>query len=231
MTGTSAPRRRRGDDTDTRNQIIAATEAVMLEEGYAAATSRRVAARAGVNPALVHYYFPTMDELFLAVFRRGAEANLERQRQAMQSDEPVRALWQQAIDPHGTALLLEFMALANHRKEIRNELAAYSERFREGQLSALTFVLRARGVDLDTVPPVLVSVLLASNARTLIMEADLGITLGHRELAEFTEDLVRYFEGAPGSRVGHVLGGLGVGDAAAAAAGDRSIDPPDPARP
>ncbi len=209
MTGTSAPRRRRKDDSDTRNQIIAATEQVMLEEGYAAATSRRVAARAGANPALVHYYFPTMDALFLAVFRRGAEANLERQRQAMQSDEPVRALWQQAIDPHGTALLLEFMALANHRKEIRNELAAYGERFREGQLSALTFVLRARGIDPAAVPPVLVSMLLASNARTLIMEADLGITLGHRELEEFTENLVRHLEGVSGEGFGRVLTGLG----------------------
>jgi len=42
----------------TRDLLIEATGALMVEEGYAAATSRRVAARAGVKPALVHYHFP-----------------------------------------------------------------------------------------------------------------------------------------------------------------------------
>ncbi|WP_019925373.1 TetR/AcrR family transcriptional regulator [Nocardia sp. BMG111209] len=198
----SAPRRRRRvDDTETRDQLIAATAEIMLEEGYAAATSRRVAAKAGVHSALVHYYFPTMDELFLAVFRRGAEANFARQRQALTSPSPMRTLWELSSDPHGTALLLEFMALSNHRKEIRAEIAAYAERFREGQLAALTFILHSHGVDLETVPPLLVSFLIASTARSLIMETDLGVTLGHKEALAFVEDFLGRFEGTPGRTV------------------------------
>ena len=50
----------------------------MLEEGYAAVTSRRVAAQAGLKPQLVHYYFRTMDDLFLAAYRRRADQGLER---------------------------------------------------------------------------------------------------------------------------------------------------------
>ncbi|WP_416210766.1 hypothetical protein [Frankia sp. Cas8] len=34
------------------------------------------ATKAGIKPALVHFYFRTMDDLFLAVFRHGAQANL-----------------------------------------------------------------------------------------------------------------------------------------------------------
>ncbi len=34
------------------------------------------AAKTGLKPALVRYYFRTMDDLFLAVFRRGAQAKL-----------------------------------------------------------------------------------------------------------------------------------------------------------
>ena len=64
----SAPRRRR-----PRGALLDAAEQLMLEEGYAAVTSRRVAAQAGLKPQLVHYYFRTMDDLFLAVFRRRAE--------------------------------------------------------------------------------------------------------------------------------------------------------------
>jgi AcrR family transcriptional regulator len=107
----------------------------MLLEGYAAATSRRVAAKAGVRPALAHSYIPTVDDLFPAVFGRGAEANLERQRKALLSARPLRALWELSSDREGTALLLEFMALANHRKEIRSEIAVYAQPFREAQVT------------------------------------------------------------------------------------------------
>jgi AcrR family transcriptional regulator len=63
--------------------LIEATAQVMLDEGYASATSRRVAAKAGVKAALVHYYFPSMDDLFVAVLREKAEGNLARQREAI----------------------------------------------------------------------------------------------------------------------------------------------------
>ena len=58
----------------TREALIEATAQIMLDEGYAAATSRRVAAQAGVKSALVHYYFPSMDDLFVAVLRDKADA-------------------------------------------------------------------------------------------------------------------------------------------------------------
>lgn len=197
----SAPRRRRRvGDTDARDQLLEATSEIMLEEGYAAATSRRVAAKAGVNPALVYYYFPTMDDLFLAVFRKGAEANLKRQRKALTSESPMRALWEVGTEPRGAAMLMEFMALANHRKMIRAELATYAERYRESQLSAITVIMRSRGVNIEAVPPTLMSVMISSLGATLANEATLGITLGHSELVDFAEDFIRVFEGSPWTR-------------------------------
>ena len=144
MTASQRPKAR---DTTTRDMLVAATSQIMIEEGYAAATSRRVAAQAGVKPALVHYYFPTMDELYLDVFRRGAAAYLERQKEALASDRPLHALWDTLIGPKDTRLLLEFMGLANHRKEIRAEIAAWQERWREMQITALNFVVREHGLD------------------------------------------------------------------------------------
>src|SRR5258705_7171747 len=67
----------------TREALIDATAQIMVDEGYAAATSRRVAAKAGGKPALLHYYFPSMDDLFVAVLRDKAQTNLQRQRQAI----------------------------------------------------------------------------------------------------------------------------------------------------
>ena len=84
--------RRRADNADTRSVLLDAAEALLLEEGYAAVTSRRVGERAGANSALIHYYFESMDGLFVELFRRGAERGLERQTAALQSPQPLWAL-------------------------------------------------------------------------------------------------------------------------------------------
>ena len=105
MTTTTGTARRIGAETsETRGALLDAAEQLMLAEGYAAVTSRRVAAQAGLKPQLVHYYFRTMDDLFLAVFRRRAEQGLERQAEALASDQPLWALWDLSRDPRGTAL-------------------------------------------------------------------------------------------------------------------------------
>src|SRR6201988_3100932 len=81
----TASKRPKGRDSTTRDTLVDATSQIMVEEGYAAATSRRVAAKAGVKPALVHYYFPTLDDVYMDVFRRGAAIYLERPQQALAS--------------------------------------------------------------------------------------------------------------------------------------------------
>jgi TetR/AcrR family transcriptional regulator len=57
-------------ESGVRDAILDATESIMVEEGYAAVTSRRVAERAGLKSKLVHYYFRTMEDLFVAVYER-----------------------------------------------------------------------------------------------------------------------------------------------------------------
>ncbi|MGV0717740.1 TetR/AcrR family transcriptional regulator [Mycolicibacterium sp. XJ662] len=180
-------------ESATRQALIEATAQVMLEDGYAAATSRRVAAKAGVKPALVHYYFPTMDDLYLAVLRSGAEANLAKQRQATAGDQPLHALWR-LNSTHGAQLWMEFMALANHRKEIRSEIAAYADRFGDAEESAMALVLRAHDVDVDAFPPVVMSMILTSLARVLLLERGLGITRGHAEAQAFIDRHLQRFE-------------------------------------
>jgi AcrR family transcriptional regulator len=181
-------------DNATRTQLLDATMHVMVEEGYAAATSRRVAARAGVKPALVHYYFPSMDDLYLAVFRRGAQASLDRQREALGSDRPLRAMWDAARDTRGNRLLLEFMALANHRKDIRAEISAWSQRWRAEQIDVLTTVLRERGVDTGELDAAALAVLMACTGRMLVLEGALGIETGHSEAHELIERYLDRYE-------------------------------------
>jgi AcrR family transcriptional regulator len=177
----------RSSNAGARDKLIEATARIMRAEGYAAATSRRVAAAAGVRQALVYYYFPTMDDLFVAVLRAGAEAALERMRALLVDDDPLRALWLLNSDPALTTLNAEFMALANHRKAIGAELKTYAERVRDIETAAVTMVLRAGGFDLEAYPPVAIAMLIAQTARSLCNESAVGVTQGHDELRALVE--------------------------------------------
>ncbi len=152
----------------------------MYDEGYAAVSSRRVAAAANVKPALVHYYFPTMDDLFVALFRRGAERNMERLTRAAQTEQPLRALWRLTKEQRGSVLLMEFTALSRHRPAVRAEIAAYGRRFRRLQLRAVRPVLAAHGIDDTIVTAEAVAVLMTGLSTTLTLEREIGLTTGHR---------------------------------------------------
>jgi len=193
------PRKHQGKDDGARQRLLQATAQIMREEGYAAATSRRVAALAGVKAALVYYYFDTMDDLFLALLRSGAEVSLAEMRQAMTDDDPLRALWLINSDPRRAALNTEFMALANHRKVIGAELKAFAERVRDIETAAATVALRAHGVDLDEYPPVVISMLLAQMARSMCNEVAIGVTDGHEQMRAFFERYLIQYGASPSS--------------------------------
>jgi AcrR family transcriptional regulator len=189
----AAPRKKSAD-TGARVRLIEATAQIMRDEGYAAATSRRVAAEAGVKQALVYYYFPTMDDLFVEVLRAGAEVALQRMREALIVDDPFGALWAINSDVRWTSLNTEFMALANHRKLIGVELKSYAERVRDIETAAVTVVLRANGVDLTRFPPIAVSMLITQTARSLCNEEAVGVTQGHAELRSFAQRLMNQLQ-------------------------------------
>ena len=48
--------------------------------------------------------------------------------------------------PRRRDLNIEFVALANHRKAIRDEIARYARRFRELQLEAIAAILDDHGI-------------------------------------------------------------------------------------
>jgi AcrR family transcriptional regulator len=57
---------RPADGGDRRTAIVAAARAEFAAKGYAAASVRGIAREAGVDPALVHHYFGTKEQVFVA---------------------------------------------------------------------------------------------------------------------------------------------------------------------
>ena len=104
---------RRPGNPDTRDAVLAAARAAFAERGFDGATIRGIAADAGVDPALVHHYFGSKDQLFLAAIEAPANpADLLPEVLAAGRDElgaaVVRLLlkvWDGPMRPAGLALV------------------------------------------------------------------------------------------------------------------------------
>lgn len=171
--------------------MVEATKDLLREEGYAAVSTRRVAARAGLKPSLVHYYFPTTDDLLVEVSRQGAAESDRMIEAALASDDPLRALWEFFIDTSRTAMALEFMAMANHREAVRNHMAQHSVAMRERQVEILRRILGSRLDALDGIDPAGFSLVLAGIGRAIVMEEGLGVKTGHAEAIAIVEGWLR----------------------------------------
>jgi TetR/AcrR family transcriptional regulator len=183
---------------DSKTRLVEAAEQLMREDGYAAVTSRRVASKAGLKPQLVHYYFRSMDDLFLAILEKGAVQDRERLARALKSAEPLHALWEVSFDPHIAVIAAEFVALANHRKTIRAEIARYAEGVRAVQIEAIARILKDHGIGRDVCAPAALAVVIASVARVLVSEMSLGMSKGH---AETIAQVKQYLRRLGGSRI------------------------------
>ena len=191
-----ATSRRVGTETSrTRALLLDVTERLLVEESFAAVTSRRVAAEAGVNAALVHYYFPTLDDLFVAVYKRRTEHLVQRLTEDLRTDQPLWAMWEYNSDRTGTALASEFLALANHRKAIRAQIAEVAERLHTIQRDALSGVLERYEVDTEVVTPAAVVMLMVAIPRAMVIEEALGMTGGHEEARALVEHFLERLEG------------------------------------
>ena len=167
-------RRPRAATEEKRKRLLDATEEIMLKEGYAAVSSRSVAAAVGIQAPLLHYYFPSIDDLFVAVLQRRAGRNVERMAEALASPEPLRAWWAQASDPRGTALFLELLAAANHRPALKAEVGAFAREVRRMQLDALETLLGEYGIDRTRFPPALVAAALQGLAFGAVQDSVAG---------------------------------------------------------
>ncbi len=93
------------DDQATRDRILAAAHRVFLSKGTAKARTQEIADEAGVNKALVHYYFGTKDALANAVFAAAAGQFMPRifgilGSESLTLEEKVRAVVREQVDFH-----------------------------------------------------------------------------------------------------------------------------------
>lgn len=82
----------------TAQQILAAARAVLLDIGFAALSTRKVAERAGVPLSQIHYHFKSKEQLILAILSRENDSLIARQSDMFGLDTPLSERWERACD-------------------------------------------------------------------------------------------------------------------------------------
>lgn len=188
-------RRRGSESSETRTLLLSAAAELMREEGYAAVTARKLSARAGVNVTLVHYYFKSMDDLFIALYRGFSEKFAERISSALSSDAPIKAAWELMSDRSIVSLTTEFVALANHRKAIQEVISGSAEYTRHA-LTELAKRVMAHLPEMPIkLPPEALAIILQSVGHRLVLEEQtLGINSGHEQTSKAFSEIAANFD-------------------------------------
>ena len=182
------------ENSKSRAKLIEAAGAILSEDGHHAISARNVAARAGLKPQLVHYYFRTMDDLMIAVFRAATEEYHAQHDAALAGPFPLHAFWKLANNPFMTRRAMEFFALGNQREPIRAEILLAAEHSRDHQIAAVTRAFEERGIESGLYTPTGFAMLMAAAARALVMEQTLGISQGHAALRDMIEAFLDVIE-------------------------------------
>ena len=147
--------------SDIAPRIVHAARGRFLAEGVDGASLRRIAEAAGTNIGMVYYYFPSKDDLFLAVVEEVYVALLADLAIALAPERPVQerltALYQRlgALSPD------ELLVLRIVVREVLAQparLASLIDRFRRGHLPMILTLVKdayAQNVFDPSIPPAL----------------------------------------------------------------------------
>jgi TetR/AcrR family transcriptional regulator len=171
--------------------LLDAAERLLVEVGYAGITTRRLAEEAGVNHGLVHYYFGSIENLFVRVLERYTAALTTRQRAMYATDVPFIEKWRQAMrylvadDLAYEKIWFELQALACNRPELRERVAHVNDDWRAVLTEAFAEPRERYGIEMPL--NALVSLVMTFN-EGVILERLSGIETGHAELLGWIEE-------------------------------------------
>ena len=133
---------------DTRAALIAAAIDTLRESGFAAASARRIAARAGCNQALIFYHFGSVADLLMAALedvsaRRMAAYRglLERTSTLGELIDGARAVFEADLDAGHVTVLVEMICGAQSVPGLGERVSACLAPWRSFAESAMRDVL------------------------------------------------------------------------------------------
>jgi TetR/AcrR family transcriptional regulator len=179
----------RATRADTEARFLDAAERLLVETGHAGITTRRLAQEADANHGLVHYYFGSIENLFVRVLERFTERLIERQRRMYASDVPFIEKWRTAMhyldaDRDYQKIWYELQALAWSHPELRDRVAQVNAEWRAVLREAFKEPLERYGLP---IPLEALVALVATFNEGMILERLSGIKTGHAELLDWID--------------------------------------------
>jgi AcrR family transcriptional regulator len=104
---------------NTEEKIIDAATYVFVKKGMDGARMQEIADRAGINKALLHYYFRSKEKLFDAVFTRIISIAFPRIGQILTSDLPILEKVEKVIDIYLELLMRYHFSNSLRRKDFQ----------------------------------------------------------------------------------------------------------------
>jgi AcrR family transcriptional regulator len=170
--------------------LVDAAEQLLFEVGYAGVTTRRVAAAAGVQHGLVHYYFGSMDELVTQTLERFVE-RLAEPLEALYADPGLTfadkwrigsQFWVTEPTSRFPKILMELLAMGWNTPSREPRLVEVHARFRAIFAHYFGQALRDYGLDETQFPLPIIVAAVTSSQLGMIVEGLSGVTDGHPEL-------------------------------------------------
>jgi AcrR family transcriptional regulator len=188
----------------TRLALLDAAEELLVSKGVSGITTRKVAEQAGVNQALVHYHFGTIEQLLLAVLERVSVQVKARSEQIYAHESSFIAGWFKEMDAMITAdvkrgwgkIWLENLTLAANRPKIGKQYVKASTMTRKLHEKHVSDMLEQLGLDDEEFPAQGIVTLLDAITSKLILDRLVGIKAGHQELLDILHRLWDHL-GAP----------------------------------
>lgn len=172
---------------ETEKRFLDAAERLLVEIGYPAITTRRLAEEAGANHGLVHYYFGSMEELFIRVLERFTRRLVARQREMYAAPAPYVEKWRAAIryleqDRPYQKIWWELQAMAWNRPEYRERVARVHGAWCDAMRAAVAEALAEYRLDGGPLSADAWVTLIVALNEGIILERLSGIDRGHAEL-------------------------------------------------
>jgi AcrR family transcriptional regulator len=189
---------------ETEDSFLDAAERLLIEVGYSGISTRRLAEEAGANHGLVHYYFGSMENLFVRVLERFTERLIARQREMYgRTDISGLEKWTTAMDYLESDLAagypkiwLELQALGWNRPDMAERVGRVNREWRSVLTEAFDQMIDEYGVDREQFPlAAIVSLVLTFN-EGIMVERLSGISAGHRDLLEMVAGWLESLEEA-----------------------------------
>ena len=190
---------------ETEEAFLDAAERLLVSVGYSAVSVRRLAEEAGANHGLVHYYFGSMEELFLRVLERFTGRLIERQKAMYAADAPFIQKWRTAmrfldedLEAGYPKVWFELQAMSWNHPEMRERVAKVNAQWRAVLTEAFRNAYDEYGLDGSDVPVSAVVSLVMTFNEGIMFERLMGVSQGHRQLLRVIDTWLQTLEEAKG---------------------------------